>query len=233
MLLLATLAGTGLEGPAEGEAEVARRLAAGAFCACGCGNHLPGSPQLPACFGCSVGKAELAFIREGLAAGRSPQEILLDLSNPVLVDVFADYPDEGLRATWERARRLAQELGYHRLVLRTRARGADARRGVALAECARLVGRFGPVQEALIRHSGPWDEGALLNLAQAQGLDRDTTRACVGRVDVEAQIEKDRNHAKEHGIGSLPAVFVNRERVDDSEEALRRAIQSVLRRGSV
>ena len=33
-------------------------------CPCQCGKYLPGSPNLPACFGCSAGKAEISYVLE-------------------------------------------------------------------------------------------------------------------------------------------------------------------------
>ncbi len=223
--------------PARPEAAEVERLVAGAFCACGCGNHLPGSPHAPACFGCSVGVADLAFIRESLAAGRAPREILLALADPILVEVFADYGDEQLAATWERAQRVAGELHHHRVVLRTQARSVGARRAVALAECARLGGAFASMQRALIHYGGPWDEDSLLRLAERvearTASTLDSMRSCLGAVNVEPQIDKDRNHASARGVGDELAVFVNREPVEDTDAALRRAIESALLAGSV
>ena len=57
------------------------------------------------------------------------------------------------------------ELRHHRVVLRTQARSASARRAVALAECARLQGSFASMQRALIHHRGPFDDDSLLRLA--------------------------------------------------------------------
>ncbi len=213
-------------------AEVAR-LVAGASCRCGCGNHMPGGPHAPVCFGCSVGRADLAFIAEGLAAGRSAKEILLELADPILVEVFADYDDVRLPAIWARARRVTDALHHHRVVLRTQALSAGAQRAVALAECARQERSFAPLQRALIRHAGPWDEGSLLALAAREGLDLAAMRSCLAAVDVRAQIEKDRDHARERGVANRPALFVNGKPVDDSDAALRRAILSAIRADSV
>ncbi len=209
------------------------RLAAGAFCVCGCGNHLPGSSHAPVCFGCSVGKADLAFIREALAAGRTPEQILLELADPILVEVFADYDDERLPAIWERARRVTGELGHHRVVLRSLARSAGARRAVALAECARRESSFGSMHPALIRHGGPWDEDSLLGLAEREGLAVASMRSCLASVDVTLQIDKDRSHARERGVGNGPALFVNQEPVGNSDAELRRAIEAAIRARSV
>ncbi len=216
--------------PAAAEVE---RLVAGASCVCGCGSHLPGGSHAPVCFGCSVGKADLAFIEEELAAGRTPKEILLELADPILVEVFADYDDERLPAIWQRARRVAGELRHHRVVLRTQARSRGAWRAVALAECARLEGSFTSMQRALIRHGGPWDEDSLLRLAAREGLALAAMRSCLAAVDVQPQIDKDRGHASGRGVGDRPALFVDREPVDDSDAALRRAIQSAIRAESI
>ena len=195
-------------------------------CPCGCGNYLPESSKRPACFGCSVGKAELDYIAEGLAAGRSPKQLLLELARPVLVDVFADYTDPELPETWIRAKRVAAELHQHRVVLRAPARSPEARRAVALAECARGSGAFFHVQEALIQHRGPWDNTALLEIARAAGLER-LRASCLDSRDVTAQIAKDRDHLAERGITSLPAVSVNRAVVPNTDTAIRRAIRQM------
>ena len=171
--------------PTDPTATDIERLAAGAFCVCGCGTHLPGSRHAPTCFGCSVGKADLAFIRESLASGRTPQEIMLELTDPILVEVFADYDDAGLPAIWELAQRVATELNHHRVVLRTRARTASAQRAVALAECSRLDGFFASMQRILIHHGGPWDEDTLLRLAERENprenteLTSEAVRSCL------------------------------------------------------
>jgi hypothetical protein len=219
--------------PVNPTAAEVERLAAGAFCACGCGSHLPGSAHAPVCFGCSVGKADLAFIRESLAAGSTLREVLLELNDPMLLEVFADYDDDRLPAVWERARRVSDELGHHRLVLRAPAASAGARRAVALAECARLDGSFESMQSALIRYDGPWDESSLLSLADREGLSLAFTRSCLAEVDVQPQIDKDRQHADQRNIRDRPALFVNRKLVDDSDAALRRAIESATRANSI
>lgn len=219
--------------PTDSAAVDAERLAAGAFCACGCGNHLSDGPHGPGCFGCSVAKADLAFIRERLAAGSPIKEILLELNDSILLEVFADYDDDRLLAIWELAQRVARELHHHRLVLRTQARSAAARRAVELAECARLNGSFASMQHALIRHSGPWDENTLLRLADREGLSPAFTRSCLASVNVQSQIDKDRQHAGQRNVGDRPAVFVNRKRVDAFDAALRRAIVTADRENSI
>ena len=232
--LAAALAGAsgGTPGSAT-QARAIRALFEEVRCPCGCGNYLPGSSNRPACFGCSVGKAELEYIAEGLAAGRTAKQLLLELARPVLVNVFADYTDPELPETWTRAKRVAAELHQHRVALRAPARSPDARRAVALVECARGSGGFFRVQEALIRHRGPWDDATLLEVASAAGLERDRLESCLDTRDVAAQIAKDRAHATERGIASLPAVSVNRAVVPDTDAALRRAIQKAMLENSI
>ncbi len=89
------------------------------------------------------------------------------------------------------------------------------------------------MQRALIRHGGPRDEDALLRLAEREGLGLASVRSCLAAVDVQPQIDKDREHARERNIGDRPAWFVNREPVDDSDAAPRRAIESVIRGESI
>ena len=81
--------------PGSGRLTAGQLIAAG-DCRCGCGNALPGSPREPACFGCSVGRAEVSFIEESLARGMAPREVLLALQQPVLVEVFGNYTDPEL-----------------------------------------------------------------------------------------------------------------------------------------
>ena len=68
----------------------------------------------------------------------------------------------------------------------------------------------------------PWDEDALLRLAEREGLGLASVRSCLAAVDVQPQIDQDREHARERDIGDRPAWFVNREPVDDSDAAYRK-----------
>jgi hypothetical protein len=197
-------------------------------CPCGCGNPLPLGDRAPACFGCSVGKSEVSFIRENLAAGRSTLDIVIALSQPALIEVFADYTDPQLGSTWNRVRRIAAEFGQHRVVVRAPAETVEARRALEFAECARQLHRFSAVRDTLVAYIGPWDREALLSLAENHGLAREATRQCLANVDVAAQIAKDRQHARERQIREFPAVSVNRTIVRDSEEEIRSKIQKIL-----
>ncbi len=213
--------------------DVLRKSLEGHDCPCGCGNALPGSARAPACFGCSVGKAEVARAREGLASGRKLADVILELGEPVLLDVFADYTHPALPETWARAEDAMAYYQQHRLVLRTPGATAEARRAVALAECARRVGHFGEVHRSLVDHQGPWDAENLLDLAERHGLARDDLATCLSGVDVSAQMQKDRQHAAERGFSSLPSISINRSPVAEEPAALRAAIGEVLRRESI
>lgn len=205
-----------------------QRILSNHQCPCGCGTALPGGGRAHACFGCSVAKAEVSFIRESLAEGRSTLDIVMSLNESVLIEVFADYTDPKLAATWKRARRVAIELDQHRVVLRAPAATTEARFALELVECARRVQRFSLVRDALIEHAGPWKPEALLALAESLGLERVATRQCLESIDLTSQIAKDRQHAEQRRITRFPTVSVNRELVFDTEEAIRTAVRRVV-----
>ena len=202
------------------------------FCPCQCGTHLPGSDRPPACFGCSVGKAEVTFIRESIAAGRPIGELLLALKQTLLVEVFADYNDPRLREVWALAKGAARTYQQHRVVLRAPGTDEDAMRAVEFAECGRDTGRFSAWQARLIDHTGSWDSESLVDLARAEGLEVDGVKECVARIDVSAQVERDRAHALERGLTHFPAVTVNRESVPIRDDTLRKAIRTIIRDAS-
>ncbi len=239
---IATVAGSPLNEVGEPGA-VAERLIAKGTCPCGCGSQLPSSGHAGACFGCSVGKAEVTFIRESLASGRPLSEILIALRELVLVEVFADYTDSTLPEVWQRTRAAADELSQHRVVLRAPGASAEGLRALAVAECTRGSGRFTSVQSALIAHVRPWDEASLVDLALAviaaeaeasEGVwTREALRHCAANVDLSAQVERDRQHALERGMHSFPAVSVNRTRTPSTLESIGRAIRLALQQGSI
>ncbi len=210
-----------------------RNIINSTLCPCGCGNNLPGSANSPVCFGCSVGKSEIARLEEGLATGHARAELMMHLQEIIIIDVFSDYSDPKLRDTWNRALRVAAETGQHRVVLRTPGRTEIARRAVAAAECARLQGRFADMQRALIDHRGPWDVAALADLAARIGLDRDEMMTCIMSVDIHPQIQKDVQHAINRSIQRYPTITINHEMVKNREEALLRTIRKLLSKGSL
>jgi predicted DsbA family dithiol-disulfide isomerase len=110
---------------------------------------------------------------------------------------------------------------------------AEARRAIKLAECARLIGNCSVVQEALINHQGPWDWDTLINLAEHYGMDPERIRACVDRIDIDAQTIKDQQHAEERRIRTYPTITINRQITANSEQAIRKAIEKVLLEQSI
>lgn len=208
--------------------EVADKILKDRHCPCGCGNYLPGNEKEPACFGCSVGKAEISRVWEALAVGRSAVDIVIELNETVLIDVFADYTNPELFEIWEQTVRAAGDAHQHRVVLRTPGRSEDARRAIKLAECARAEGKFTQVQRALMRHRGPWDQETLVDLAAEQGMKSETVRKCLGQTDISAQVAKDKEHAKRFGVQQTPAVSVNRRVIPSTAEDLRQAIRKIL-----
>lgn len=227
LISLHAWASLGQGGPKVDEART-RAIISDHFCPCQCGTHLPGSDRGPACFGCSVGKAEVTFIRESIAAGRTLREVLVALREPALIEVFADYDDPRLPEVWALAQAAAAEFQQHRVVLRPPGADDDAIRVVEFAECGRGTGRFSAWHRSLIRHHGPWDRSRLLELAQADGLGGDVMEDCLASIDVAAQVERDRSHARERGLQRLPAIMVNRVPVSIHDEALREALRQLM-----
>ena len=218
---------------AKSDTAVAQTILAERYCPCGCGNFLPGSANSPACFGCSVGKAEITRVLEGLAEGRTPKDIIAELNEKVLIDVFADYTVDGLPEAWDLAKRVSAEYDQYRVVLRPLGGTENARRAIRLSECARSQGMFTIMHEALIEHSGPWDTATLIALATKHGLAGDKIAECFLRVDISAQMAKDRQHAKLLNANDFPAVSVNRKLCPPNEESLRKAIRKVLIEGTI
>ena len=230
----AGFAGASLPVNAESD-ELARRtrtIIEGAFCTCGCGSHLPSDAE-DACFGCSVGKSDVSFVRRSLREGRSAREIMLALGEPVTISLFGDYDDPGLSELWQLATRVANEFDQHRVVVRTPARSASALLALKVVECAREVDRFAPVRDAMIQHEGPWDEHSLLALGVAKGLDARDLAACLPAAAVRGQIEKDTLHARLAKIRRFPALSVNGEAVWGGEAGLREAVHAAIREGSI
>jgi protein-disulfide isomerase len=158
---------------------------------------------------------------------------MMDLNDPVLIEIFADYTDPRLPDTWSRTMRVAAEFQHHRVVLRAPGASAEARRTLELAECARMANRFWQIRDALIEHSGPWGLDSLLAVGAAAGLDRNATRLCLGKIEVGAQLDKDRQHAEQRGILSFPAISIDRTSVADTDDAIRRAIRQSIMENSL
>ena len=96
-------------------------------------------------------------------------------------------------------------------------------------------------------HGGPWGAATVVKLAfdvlhsatagssgsGGDGWTLESLRHCVETSDLSLQVERDRLHAGERAMESFPAVSVNRERVPDTLESLRRAIRAALQEGSI
>ena len=98
--------------------ELIDEILANRKCPCQCGNYLPNSPNLPACFGCSAGKAEISYVLESLESGKETDEILLNLDSPIIIDIFADYTNPNISKVWNLAKTVSSELHQRRVVLR-------------------------------------------------------------------------------------------------------------------
>ncbi|MDR4497468.1 MAG: hypothetical protein MRK02_06030 [Candidatus Scalindua sp.] len=109
----------------------------------------------------------------------------------------------------------------------------EARRALKLVEHARLDGKYSVIHEALINHTGPWDWDTLIQLATKNGQPHEQTWASIKFIDIEAQIAKDQEHAREIGIGMFPAITINHEIIQNSEQAIVRKIKEILREESI
>ncbi len=221
------------EGDLQKIMETANEILAERFCPCQCGRFLPGSPNPPACFGCSAGKNEISYVLESLEGGRKPEAIVMDLNSPIIIDVFADYTDPNLAKVWKMVKQVSKELHQFRIVLRAPGLTREALRALKLVECARLDGKYSVVQEAMINHQGPWDWDTLIQLAARHGQTQEQTKASINLIDVEAQIAKDQQHARERGIGMFPAITINHQITPNTAQAIHRKIWELLGKESI
>ena len=214
-------------------AEIADGILSGRRCPCQCGNYLPGSSKSPACFGCSVGKSEITHVLEGLNAGKEPNDVVLDLMSPILIEVFSDYTNKDISKVWNKVKRIAMETHQTRVVLRAPGLTVEAHMVVKLAECARKNMEFNIVQERLLNHNGPWDRNTLLGITAQSSHDEKQIDACLNMIDIEAQISKDRQHAVERCIRSYPTITVNRQIIANSESDIKKAIERIILKESI
>ncbi len=120
--------------------ELVEEILANRKCPCQCGKYLPNSPNLPACFGCSAGKAEISYVLESLESGKETDEILLNLDSPIIIDIFADYTNANIPKVWKLAKTVSSELHQRRVVLRPPGLTVVAQRAIKIAEYARFKG---------------------------------------------------------------------------------------------
>lgn len=213
--------------------ELAIEILANRKCPCQCGNYLPGSSNLPACFGCSAGKAEISYVLDDLNSGAEIIEIMMSLNSPIIIDIFADYTNANISKVWKLAKDVSNELHQRRVVLRTPGLTVVAQRAIIIAEYARFRGNFSIIQEALINHNGPWDWRTLINLVGQYDHIPKQINEYIRGIKIEQQIDKDREHARERGIRSLPTITINNKIVPDTDIAIRQAIEKILLEHSI
>ena len=213
--------------------EFADEILANRKCPCQCNNYLPGSSNLPACFGCSVGKAEISYVLEGLESGMKTIEIIMNLNSPIIIDIFADYTNVNISKVWKLAKAVSNELYQRRVVLRPPGLTVAAQRAIKIAEYARFRGNFSIVQEALINHNGPWDWSTLINLVGQYDHIPKQINTYINSIKIEQQIAKDQQQAMERGIESFPTITINNIIVPDTDIAIRQAIEKILLEHSI
>ena len=202
-------------------------------CPCQCGKYLPGSSTLPACFGCSAGKAEISYVLESLESGKETTEIVMNLDSPIIIDIFADYTDPNVSKVWSLAKAVSNELYQRRVVLRTPGLTRDAQRAIKIAEYARFSGKFSIIQEALINHNGPWDWRTLIDLVARYDQIPQNINEYINSITIKQQIAKDQQHAMERGIESYPTITINNIVVPDTDTAIRQTIKKILLEHSI
>jgi hypothetical protein len=213
--------------------ELADEILAERKCPCQCGKYLPGSSTLPACFGCSAGKAEISYVLESLESGMKTTDIMMNLDSPIIIDVFADYTNPNISKVWKLAKTVSYELHQRRVVLRTPGLTKEAQRAIKIAEYARFRGNFSIIQEALINHNGPWEWRTLINLVAKYDQIPQQINVYINSIEIDQQIGKDQQHAKERGIESYPTITINNIIVPDTDTAIRQAIEKILLEHSI
>ena len=213
--------------------ELIEEILANRKCPCQCGKYLPNSPNLPACFGCSAGKAEISYVLESIESGKETDEILLNLDSPIIIDIFADYTNPNTSKLWNLAKTVSSELHQRRVVLRPPGFTREAQRAIKIAEYARFSGKFSIIQEALINHNGPWDWRTLIDLVAQYDQIPQNINDYINSIEIDPQIAKDQEHARERGIESYPTITINNIVVPDTDTAIRQTIQKILLEHSI
>ena len=212
---------------------LAEKILTNRKCPCQCGKYLPNSPNLPACFGCSAGKAEISYVLESLESGKETDEILLNLDSPIIIDIFADYTNPNISKVWKLAKIVSFELHQRRVVLRPLGFTREAQRAIKIAEYARFPGKFSIIQEALINHNGPWDWRTLIDLVARYVQIPQNINEYINSIEIEQQIAKNHQHARERGIDSYPTITINNIIVPDTDTAIRQTIEKILLKHSI
>ncbi len=212
---------------------LAEKILTNRKCPCQCGKYLPNSPNLPACFGCSAGKAEISYVLESLESGKETDEIILNLDSPIIIDIFVDYTNPNVSKVWDLAKTVSSELHQRRVVLRPLGFTREAQRAIKIAEYARFPGKFSIIQEALINHNGPWDWRTLIDLVARYVQIPQNINEYINSIEIEQQIAKNHQHARERGIDSYPTITINNIIVPDTDTAIRQTIEKILLKHSI
>lgn len=213
--------------------ELIDEILANRKCPCQCGKYLPNSPKLPACFGCSAGKAEISYVLESLESGKETTEIVMNLDSPIIIDIFADYTNPNISKVWNLAKTVSSELHQRRVVLRPPGLTKEAQRAIKIAEYARFIGKFSIIQEALIEHNGPWDWRTLIDIVARYDQIPQNINDFINSITIEQQLAKDQEHAIERGVESYPTITINSVIVLATDTAIRQTIERILLEHSI
>jgi predicted DsbA family dithiol-disulfide isomerase len=109
----------------------------------------------------------------------------------------------------------------------------EAQRAIKIAEYARFNGKFSIIQEALINHNGPWDWRILIDLVAQYDQIPEQINVYINSIEIEQQIAKDQQHARERGIESYPTITINNIIVLATDTAIRQTIEKILLEHSI
>ena len=170
---------------------------------------------------------------ESLESGKETDEIILNLDSPIIIDIFVDYTNPNVSKVWNLAKTVSSELHQRRVVLRPLGFTREAQRAIKIAEYARFPGKFSIIQEALINHNGPWDWRTLIDLVARYVQIPQNINEYINSIEIEQQIAKNHQHARERGIDSYPTITINSIIVPDTDTAIRQTIEKILLEHSI
>ncbi len=132
------------------------------------------------------------------------------------------------RVMQENESKLFVELKYFPLPMHK-----NSRKAAVAAECARVQGKFWPMQELLFRDQGIWaipdaPEDNFLSLARSVGIDEQKMMRCMASAAAERTVADDLQEGKNLGVKATPTFFVNGKAVVGSanfEQTLKEALR--------
>ncbi|MGH9174985.1 MAG: DsbA family protein [Vicinamibacterales bacterium] len=150
---------------------------------------------------------------------------------PVTVVMYGDYECPETRAAHPVLQRLRARFGDElRFVFRHFPRTdvhPNARRAAVVAEAAGEQGRFWDTHDALMEHSGPLDDAALLHIASGAGVPEDAfDDPADAMLPSVARIDDHVVTGRRAGVDETPTIFINglRHRGSYDERTLQAAI---------